>query len=115
MVMKTVWWEKEKDPLRLEEEHDKDEEDMEPATEEESVVNGPRTLEEEVMDLTEPIETRTIYLARPLRQRTTSAVLLAARECLLQLRQSGLHVGAIHTDRGSGVWVQDIQGLGHRK
>ena len=84
--------------LEVEEEALKDDE-VESGAEDEYPVCGPKTLDEEVSDLTEPIETETIYLARPMRRRTTSAALAASREILLQLRQSGLHVNSIHTDR----------------
>ncbi|CAE7383374.1 RE1, partial [Symbiodinium sp. KB8] len=67
--------------------------------EEELEAYGPPTVDEVVEELQEPIETKTIYLARPMRRRTTSATLLAAKEMMVQLRQNGLYVNAIHTDR----------------
>ncbi|CAE7386892.1 RE1, partial [Symbiodinium sp. KB8] len=67
--------------------------------EEELEIHGPPTVDEVVEELQEPIETKTIYLARPMRRRTTSATLLAAKEMMVQLRQNGLYVNAIHTDR----------------
>eukprot|EP00439_Symbiodinium_sp_Y106_P051854 s4000_g6.t3 len=56
-------------------------------------------LEDEVEELTKPIEMKTIYITRPLRRRTTTAALMASKEIILQLRQSGLHVERVHTDR----------------
>ena len=60
---------------------------------------GPETLEEAVEKLNQGEETATIYVTRPLRRRTAHHVLQAAKEILLQLRQSGLHVDVVHTDR----------------
>ncbi|CAE7446981.1 RE1 [Symbiodinium sp. CCMP2592] len=55
--------------------------------------------EEEVDKLAAPEEHSTIYITRSLRRRTGPHALQAAKEILLQLRQCGLHVEAIHTDR----------------
>ena len=105
------------DPMNVEcEEAPEKGEEVDLETEDEREESGPKTLDEEVGDLTKPVETRTIYLARPLRRKTTSAVLCASKEILLQLRQSGLHVGAVHTDRarefGSKIfkgWVTESE------
>ena len=73
-----------------------------PESEEEAVEKeplGPETLEEAVEALAHPEEWATVYVTRPLRGRTTQYVLQAAKEIHLQLTQSGLHVGVIHTDR----------------
>ena len=56
-------------------------------------------LESEVEELTKPIEMKTIYITRPLRRTTTAAALTASKEIVLQLRQAGLHVERVHTDR----------------
>ena len=87
------------DPLRLGEEEPGLCEEVETEVDGGEVPFGPRTLEEDAKELMEPIETSTVYLARPLRRRTTAAVLTASKEMMLQLRQSGLHVDSIHTDR----------------
>ena len=50
-------------------------------------------------ELTELPECTTIYLTRAMRRRTKSEALRAAREVVLQLRMSGLHVSTVHTDR----------------
>ncbi|CAE7943851.1 GIP [Symbiodinium sp. KB8] len=86
------------DPLELEDE------DMGGGTHTESEESdgepfGPETLEEAVEDMKQAEELSTIYLTRPLRRRTTPHVLQAAKEILIQLRQSGLHVDVVHTDR----------------
>ncbi|OLQ10423.1 Copia protein [Symbiodinium microadriaticum] len=87
------------DPLRLGEEEPGLGEEVESEVDGDEVPFGPKTLDEDAKELMEPIETSTVYLARPLRRRTTSAVLMASKEIMLQLRQSGLHVDSIHTDR----------------
>ncbi|OLQ05728.1 Copia protein [Symbiodinium microadriaticum] len=61
--------------------------------------HGPETMDDAVEALAHPEEWATVYITRPLRGRTTQYVLQAAKEILLQLRQSGLHVGVLHTDR----------------
>eukprot|EP00439_Symbiodinium_sp_Y106_P048300 s3792_g6.t1 len=83
-----------------------DEEEMklvqkEPSLEDEEATEdeAEKKLDEDIEKLTHPPETATIYLTKPLRRRTTAAVLEASKELVLQLRQSGLYVGAIHTDR----------------
>ena len=74
--------------------------DPEPSEEEkEEVPLGPETMEEAVEGLAQPEEWATVYITRPLRGRTNHYVVQAAKEILLQLRQSGLHVGIVHTDR----------------
>ena len=60
---------------------------------------GPETLDEAVEELKTSKDTTTIYLTRPLRRRTAAHVLVAAKEIVMQLRQSGLHVEVIHSDR----------------
>ena len=60
---------------------------------------GPETLDEAVEDMKQAEELSTLYLTRPLRRRTTPHVLQAAKEILIQLQQSGLHVDVVHTDR----------------
>ena len=78
-------------------------------------------LEQEVEKLTQPVEDKTIYLTRPLRSRTTSSVLTASKEIVLQLRQNGLHINSVHSDRarefGSKAyksWLSD-SGIGHTR
>ena len=61
--------------------------------------DGPITLDEAVEELREPPECVTLYLTRPLRRRTKSEVLRASKEIWLQLKQTGLHVATVHTDR----------------
>ncbi|CAE7357873.1 unnamed protein product, partial [Symbiodinium sp. CCMP2456] len=70
--------------------------------------------EREVEDLTKPPEVATIYITRALPRRTTSEVLLGAKDILLQLRQTGLHVSSVHTDRAREfnskvfrTWIMD--------
>ena len=108
------------DPLELEDEDmgggtptEADESDGEPF--------GPETLDEAVEDMKQAEELSTIYLTRPLRRRTTPHVLQAAKEILIQLQQSGLHVDVVHTDRAREFkaksfkeWVVD-SGLRHTK
>ena len=67
--------------------------------EETSEPMGPETLDDAVEGLVQPEEWATIYVTRPLRGRTNHYVVQAAKEILLQLKQTGLHVEAIHTDR----------------
>ena len=78
-------------------------------------------IDDEVDRLTKKVEYATIYVTRYLRRRTGPAVLQAAKEILLQLRQSGLHVSNIHTDRAREfkakmfkTWVNDEK-LRHTK
>ena len=95
-----------------------------PESEEDAVEKepmGPETLEDAVEALAHPEEWATIYVTRPLRGRTTQYVLQAAKEIHLQLTQSGLHVGVIHTDRAREfkakafkTWTVDCQ-LRHTK
>ncbi|CAE7750481.1 RE1, partial [Symbiodinium microadriaticum] len=94
----------------------------EPSEEEkEEVPLGPETMDEAVEGLARPDEWATIYITRPLRGRTNHYVVQAAKEILLQLRQSGLHVGMVHTDRAREFrakafkeWTVDSQ-LRHTK
>ena len=67
--------------------------------EEVKVPFGPETLEDTVEGLAHPDEHATIYITRPLRGRTNHYVVQAAKEILLQLKQTGLHVETVHTDR----------------
>ena len=60
---------------------------------------GPVTLDEAVEELQEPPECATLYLTRTMRRRTKGEALRAAREIVLQLKASGLHVSTVHTDR----------------
>eukprot|EP00439_Symbiodinium_sp_Y106_P005570 s1692_g1.t1 len=71
---------------------------------------GPETLEEAVKKLNQGEETATIYVTRPLRRRTAHHVLQAAKEILLQLRQSGLHVDVVHTDRAREFKAKSFKG-----
>ena len=89
--------------------------------EKEEVPLGPETMDEAVEGLAQQEEWATIYVARPLRGRTNHYVVQAAKEILLQLRQSGLHVGGVHTDRAREFkakafkdWTVDSQ-LRHTK
>ena len=79
-----------KEPLAT---HEKDEEEdtREPM--------GPEALDDAVEGLAHPDECATIYVTRPVRGRTNHYVVQAAKEILLQLKQTGLHVETIHTDR----------------
>ena len=67
--------------------------------EKERVPAGPETLDEAVEGLAHQDEWATVYVTRPLRGRTNHYVVQAAKEIYLQLKQSGLHVAVIHTDR----------------
>ena len=60
---------------------------------------GPETLDDAVEGLLQPGEWTTIYITRPLRGRTNHYVAQAAKEIHLQLKQTGLHVDMVHTDR----------------
>ena len=60
---------------------------------------GPETLDEAIEHLEKMEETVTVYLTRPLRRRTSSHVLSATKEIYLQLKQGGLHVAQLHSDR----------------
>ncbi|OLQ04673.1 Copia protein [Symbiodinium microadriaticum] len=87
----------------------------------EEVPLGPETMDEAVEGLAQQEEWATIYVTRPLRGRTNHYVVQAAKEILLQLRQSGLHVGMVHTDRAREFkakafkdWTVDSQ-LRHTK
>ena len=65
--------------------------------------HGPETMDDAVEALAHPEEWATLHITRPLRGRTTQHVLQAAKEILLQLRRSGLHVGVLHyTQIGPG-------------
>ena len=82
---------------------------------------GPATLDEAVEELTDAPECVTMYLSRPLRRRTKSEVLRASKEILLQLKQTGLHVATVHTDRAREFssmvykeWLADC-GLRHSR
>ena len=77
--------------LPFEVDDSEEEKDKEPA--------GPETLDEAVEGLARQEEWATVYITRPLRGRTNHYVVQAAKEILLQLKQSGLHVGVVHTDR----------------
>ena len=62
-----------------------------------------------------------MYLTRPLRRRTKSEVLRASKEILLQLKQTGLYVATVHTDRAREFssmvykeWLADC-GLRHSR
>ncbi|CAE7753847.1 RE1 [Symbiodinium sp. CCMP2592] len=103
------------DPLVLGEDDEKDPEAEESSTEE------AEKLESEVEELTKKVDYATIYVTRCLRRRTGPAVLQAAKEILLQLRQTGLHVAHVHTDRAREfrtkmfkTWVNDEK-LRHTK
>ena len=87
----------------------------------EGQLSGPETLDEAVEGLETQEEWATIYVTRPLRRRTTQCVVQAAKEIVLQLKQTGLHVGVIHTDRAREFkaklfkdWTVDTQ-LRHTK
>ena len=60
---------------------------------------GPETLDEAVEQLEKPEEIVTVYLTRSLRRRTSSHVLSATKEIYLQLKQCGLYVAQLHSDR----------------
>ncbi|OLP98027.1 Retrovirus-related Pol polyprotein from transposon TNT 1-94 [Symbiodinium microadriaticum] len=82
---------------------------------------GPVTLDEAVEELKEAPESVTLYLTRPLRRRTKNEVLRASKEILLQLKQTGLHVATVHTDRAREFssmmykeWLAD-NGLRHSR
>ncbi|CAE7226577.1 RE2, partial [Symbiodinium sp. CCMP2456] len=82
---------------------------------------GPEILDDAVEGLSHQEEWATVFITRPLRGRTTQFVLQAAKEILLQLRQTGLHVGMVHTDRAREFkakafkeWTVDSQ-LRHTK
>ena len=60
---------------------------------------GPETLDDAVEGLLQPSEWTTVYVTRPLRGRTNHYVVQAAKEIHLQLKQTGLHVDIVHTDR----------------
>ena len=60
---------------------------------------GPETLDQAVEEMKTSKDTTTIYVTRPLRRRTAAHVLTAAKEIVMQLRQSGLYVEVIHSDR----------------
>ena len=76
-----------------------DEGKKESSAEEDPVPLGPETLEEAVEDLMASEEVATVYITRPLRRRTAAHVLQATKEMALQLRQTGLHLTGIHSDR----------------
>ena len=81
---------------------DKSEEEKEGGAvldEEHGDLHGPEVLDDAVEGLQEQDEWTTIYVTRPLRRRTTQFAAQAVKEIVLQLRQSGLHVGTVHTDR----------------
>ena len=56
-------------------------------------------MDEAVEDLLKTEEAATIYITRPLRRRTVSHVLQATKEIYAQLKQCGLHVSQLHSDR----------------
>ena len=60
---------------------------------------GQDVSEEEIQELSKVPETVTIYITRPLRRRTASHVLAVTKEIHLQLKQCGLHVAQVHSDR----------------
>ncbi|CAE7946140.1 unnamed protein product [Symbiodinium sp. KB8] len=60
---------------------------------------GPETLDDAVEGLLQQSEWATVYITRPLRGRTNHYVVQAAKEIYLQLKQTGLHVDIVHTDR----------------
>ena len=60
---------------------------------------GPEPLEEAVKELERAPETVTVYITRPLRRRTSRHVLAATKEIYLQLKQCGLYVSQVHSDR----------------
>ncbi|CAE7797213.1 RE1 [Symbiodinium sp. CCMP2592] len=60
---------------------------------------GPETLDDAVEQLEKAEETVTLYITRPLRRRTSAHVLSATKEIFLQLKQCGLHVAQVHSDR----------------
>ena len=101
-VMETEMDEDHKELTTEEEESDKEE-------------YGPETLEEAVGEMKQAEETATIYVTRPLRRRATPHVLQAAKEIVLQLRQSGLHVDVVHTDRAREFKARTFQGVGGRR
>ena len=89
--------------------------------EKEELPLGPETMDDAVEGLAQPEEWATVYVTRPLRGRTNHYVVQAAKEILLQLRQSGLYVGVVHTDRAREFkakafkdWTVDSQ-LRHTK
>ncbi|CAE7230836.1 RE1 [Symbiodinium sp. CCMP2592] len=84
------------DPMALSEEEVEKEAESE---EERGEPCGPETLDDAVEGLLEQEEWTTIYVTRPMRRRTTQYAAQAAKEIVLQLRQSGLHVSTVHTDR----------------
>ena len=100
------------DPMEIEEE-EKVSGGEEPPEDEASSDDG-GAIESEVEELTKKVKHGTVYVARCLRRRTGPHVLQAAKEILLQLRQSELHVATIHTDRAREfkskafkAWVND--------
>ncbi|OLP97454.1 Copia protein [Symbiodinium microadriaticum] len=87
----------EDDPLEMDPMDAEEEKGTDGETEGEPL--GPETLDEAVEEYQKGKEPAVIYITRPLRRRTAPHVLQAAKEILLQLRQSGLHVDVLHTDR----------------
>ena len=102
--------EPESDPLDLEEEAGPEDKSS-GGEESEGEMLGPETLDDAVEKLSSGEDTATIYITRPLRRRTAQHVRQAAKEILLQLRQSGLHVDVIHTDRAREFKAKTGQGM----
>ena len=99
--------EPESDPLELEEEAGLEDKSS-GGEESEGEMLGPETLDDAVEKLSSGED---IYITRPLRRRTAQHVRQAAKEILLQLRQSGLHVDVIHTDRVREFKAKTGQGM----
>ena len=88
------------DPMALGEEEPSSEKGGELAIDsEEASAEEEERIDSEVEELTKKVEHATIYITRSLRRRTGPAVLQAAKEVRLQLRQTGLHVATVHADR----------------
>ncbi|CAE7214179.1 RE1 [Symbiodinium sp. CCMP2456] len=110
------------DPLALDDEvATKEDEHPISEDEEERPLQGPETLDDVAERLTQPEEAATVYITRPLRRRTAAHVLQATKEIMIQLKQTGLHVSGIHSDRAREFkakpfkeWTIDA-GLRHTK
>ncbi|OLP75093.1 hypothetical protein AK812_SmicGene45172 [Symbiodinium microadriaticum] len=90
------------DPLALQEEElsEVEEGDKESGGDDaEETPQGRDEIEEEAEKLSKPQQAATIYLCRPLRRRTTAHVLQATKEIVVQLKQTGLHIAGLHSDR----------------
>ena len=105
------------DPLVLQDEDLSDAEDgaREPGGDDDENPQGQEEIEEEAEKLSKPQQAATIYLCRPLRRRTTAHVLQATKEMVIQLKQTGLHVSGLHSDRAREFkakafkdWVTDV-------